>query len=359
MKPAGDSRGNPGERDARVDAAADRLVREVLEEVRAEIKGVLKERLLAAVMDRLDASGSEGSGRHPSAGDIDATVASIAAHAQDVGSIGAGDPDQTEVLYAYGITAGDPVAPDGPGIGGRPVSTVALDGLEALATWIPWAEFGEPGVERHLEDPGWLTQNATAHERVLSRALESGPVLPLRFGTAFRDEDHLRTTLRPHIHLFEAALARVDGRAEWDVKVLCRRDALAGWVEERSERVSELRSTVPQGEGAGFMQRKRIERAVDEEADGLRDELGRVVADSLRIHADDAVPSGSHADPEGDLVLLRSDAYLVAEERRPAFLRAADDAEGCLADRGVEVQVAGPLPPYHFVAVDLREVADA
>ena len=47
------------------------------------------------------------------------------------------------------------------------------------------------------------------------------------------------------------------------------------------------------------------------------------------------------------------------EEGGAEFWRAVDQLEAMLRDRGVSLETTGPLPPYHFVAVELRERAGA
>ena len=80
---------------------------------------------------------------------------------------------------------------------------------------------------------------------------------------------------------------------------------------------------------------------------------------AIEAHAEVAVGSGASETLPDGRVVVRSDAYLVARDRWTEVWRAAQEVESLLADRGVEVRVAGPLPPYHFVAVDLREAAGA
>jgi Gas vesicle synthesis protein GvpL/GvpF len=229
-----------------------------------------------------------------------------------------------------------------------------------LVTPVSLGEFEGEALERRLTDPAWLGEHATAHERVLASAMREGPVLPLRFGTIFADEEQLRRSLAPHAALFGEALARAEHREEWDVKVVCETAALRRWIEATSPRISELLAEANGEDGSAYLRRKRLDRALAEEVERATDEFGRVVSEALAASAEATAPVAASEDPDAAArAVIRADAYLVHRDRTEAFRRAADETETLLADRGVEVLITGPLPPYHFVSLDLREAADA
>ena len=221
------------------------------------------------------------------------------------------------------------------------------------------ADFDEDSLEGNLDDLAWLSEKATAHDRVLVRALETGAVLPLRFGTIFHDEEQLRRTLRGHQDLLVTALAGLRGRAEWDVKVTCRPAVLADWVSERVERGDSAPTADSAGPGAAFMRQKRMERVLADEADRVRAEVGADVTAVMATHAEEMAAIRSSGDPSSDIEILRRDAYLVPEPNREAFLRASEEVAARYAARGIGIHVSGPLPPYHFASIHLREQADA
>jgi hypothetical protein len=363
--------------DARLDAwardVARRLADEVREDVTAEVRDLLRERLLDAALRELAPSQRPSDAtavpavraRRPvvRAGEIDETIAAM-------GLLGnpAADPPPVDAareadrsgsgLWAYGICSPSAAAPASTGVGTRPVELVRAAGRPVLVTRVPLAELEDGALERGLTDPAWLGENATAHERVLAEAMRTGPVLPLRFGTIFRDEEQLRAALEPHARLLGDALSRLEGRAEWDVKVLCDLAALRAWIEDTSPRIAAAASGGGGGDGEAYLRRKHLERAISREADSAIDEIGRLTFDSLAALADAAAPAAASSEAEGRVV-VRADAYLVREDGAGEFWRAAEETETLLADRGIEVRVAGPLPPYHFASIDLREAADA
>jgi hypothetical protein len=147
--------------------------------------------------------------------------------------------------------------------------------------------------------------------------METGGVLPARFGTCVRDEAELRAILRTRGADLERGLRRVRGRVELGVRAL--------WP--RGEEP-------PPAGGRDFMLAKVRRRA---EARALACDLHEALAGL-------AVDERSSVLPRPDTPV--SAAYLVdrsrvrAFERRAAALRAErDDAE---------LVLSGPWPPYSF-----------
>src|SRR4051794_7602527 len=208
--------------DAWLASIGGRIADEALDEARAEVKALLKERLLDAALDRLDGFDRKPrSSRRSASGDIDDTVRAIARSADE--------PDRAEPrfgedewgLWAYGvIPPGTPVEGSDGVQPGEPARTVALDGLDVVVSRVRLADFDAGSAD---PDVTALAERAVAHERVLSGLIESGvSALPLRFGTVFRNEDDLRRTLAEHRDVLLRAIDRLHDRAEFDVKVLCR-----------------------------------------------------------------------------------------------------------------------------------------
>jgi len=344
--------------------AFDELARRLVTEAADEVRRIVRDRLLEAAMREIDAQASvhEPSSPVPAArsavgrGEIDDTISRL-------GSLGDERADAVfpsdlpgDGLYAYGVCSGATAPPAVAGIGDETVDLVSVGDHAILVSPVSPGAFGAE-LERGANDPAWLGEQALAHERVLAGAMRSGPVLPLRFGTIYRDEDQLRRSLGPHASLFRDALRRVEGCAEWDVKVLCDAAVLRTWLEETGRRPVDLGAVDGEENGSAYLKRLQAGRAAAEEADRTLEEVGRVVFDALAGHA--AAAASGPAGESAAGAVVRADTFLVRTERTEAFRRAADQTEALLADRGIRIEVAGPLPPYRFVSIDLRAAADA
>ncbi len=230
------------------------------------------------------------------------------------------------ILYAYCIrAAGEP--PPGPevrGICGAEVLAVNAGGVSAWASRLDAPPAPEPDRLRE-------------HDAVVRAALRTETPLPLRFGTAFADEDALRAVLAERAAELLASLERVRGRVEmgatlgWDAAA-ARENVLARRPDLRP--VAEKPAT-----GRAYLEARRrehgLEAALRAEAEALVERVSRAVAAALPevVEARTTLPQ---PDVAGTL------AHLVGRDDVSAYREAVRDV-------AVELRVSGPWAPYSFV----------
>jgi hypothetical protein len=253
----------------------------------------------------------------------------------------------TALRYVYGIAR----ASDAPrvaaaglsGIDEAPVGCVVEGALLAAASDVDDAEYGETVLNERVRDLDWLAPRAAQHQTVNGRLLDLlGTVLPLSFGTIYRDDERVRQMLREDAADRAAQLASLAGRAEWVVTIS--RDA------ERPVDDAEVRALDAQIEasppGRAFLLDKQrgttlsrsLERRDSEAAAAALAELEGVAERTYR----EPVATGGT-----DTVALRA-SILVARDREPALVKAIGELERGLAERGYRVRASGPWPAYRF-----------
>jgi hypothetical protein len=243
--------------------------------------------------------------------------------------------------YLYGIVAARGEAPQVPGVDPRhEVVAIAQGDVAGIASQVSLTEFDETALPQRLGDAEWLEQKIRAHEQVLETALGSSAVVPCRFCTVYRDEDDLRAFLSERGEALKDALARVDGRVELGVK------AFAGGAATRN----------PAGEAAGgraYLEARREEQRAREELARSRGELAAALHKRLSGAAEDGVALDLQSrDVSGrDDEMVFNGAYLVAERER--FQQQLSAVARDYSERGVELELTGPWPPYHFVPAEL------
>jgi Gas vesicle synthesis protein GvpL/GvpF len=257
-------------------------------------------------------------------------------------------------IYLYGVVpAGSPPPSDPPGgVGDAPVRVVPRGGLSAVVSEVPLSEFGHDRFRRNLEDPAWLEARVRSHEAVLAAFHGTGAVVPMRFGTVFRDDARVAEALASRRDELLGDLERFLGRSEWGVKVAVRREDLDRWLERTDEGVGELRrQAASAAEGRAFLLRKRLERASADAADRVLDELLDEAHRRLSDLAEDAVvarPGGALDGGPAEVVFAAS--YLVRKERAGRFGDAVDDLGRQRAVRGISLRLSGPWAPYSFTS---------
>ncbi|GGY02022.1 GvpL/GvpF family gas vesicle protein [Streptomyces hiroshimensis] len=277
--------------------------------------------------------------------------------------------DRTELLYAYAVLRDTGAAGDGPGtvtgatgVAGEPVRAVREGGLVVLVGSVPAAEFDEEGLRERLEDLAWLEHVARGHQRVVDAASAGAPcVLPLRLATVYRDEAGVRRMLTARHTAFGAALDRLEGRAEWGVKI---HTVAEGAAEAPAATPppppplpgprSRARPRAPRAATSGrdYLRQRAAERQAREEEWRHVDEAARGIHAALATLAEETrlyPPQNPRFTGHPGRNVLNA-AYLVPRERGPAFTAAVAGLAGRAPQDGLRVELTGPWAPYSFVA---------
>ncbi|MFC9247671.1 GvpL/GvpF family gas vesicle protein [Streptomyces sp. NPDC057136] len=232
-------------------------------------------------------------------------------------------------VYVYAIIHADRALPDDVGgVGGPPVA-VRTVGHGALAAVVSEAPAQLRARRRDL----------LAHQDLLLRLTDEGPVLPMRFGMVAPDEETVKAQLNRAEAAHLATLQQLAGRVEVNLKALPAQDALAALVAE-DKNVRRLREEV--------RRRPTYDASV---------RLGEAVATALSRRAAEAgkkalrtltpLARSVSAGPEVQGCTLNV-SFLVDRSDSDSFRATAL----ALADQyreHAELRLAGPLPCYSFV----------
>jgi hypothetical protein len=245
------------------------------------------------------------------------------------------------LLWVYGVvggSAGEP--PPTEGVDGHPVVLHRHAGVGALVSRVPRDQFSEEALKARLEDLDDLEALARTHDAVLEAAMGWGAVVPFRLCTVYSSRERLVTMLEREGRALTSALRRLERTEEWGVKAFLRTAAHAA-AEEDPPAVS----------GRDYLSRKREERdAVDagREASeavvtGVHARLAERTAAAVLSRPQDRRLSGRDAE------MVLNAAYLVPSEGVDAFRSVVEQLARSHEPDGLELELTGPWPPYHFV----------
>lgn len=261
----------------------------------------------------------------------------------------------SENTWIYAIVPADRQPPtDVSGVAGEALHIVTGPGLAAVAGAVPCAEFDEKPLRAHIEDPAWLERTVRAHHHVVGVIAQTGPLLPVRFATLYRDDQRVAAMLQEQSGELLRALGQMAGRAEWGVKV---------YVDPRQAATSDdARAADRERPGTAYLLRRKAQQG--ERTQRIRDAMD----DAQQIHAALATTAAaatchplqtSESSGRSEPMVLNG-AYLVDEDRLPDLQAMVDS----LAARHPElrIEVTGPWPPYSFSGVGPepeREVSES
>lgn len=256
--------------------------------------------------------------------------------------------DGGAALYVYGVVPSEnpPELADVAGIEpSQPVVLVQHDDVAAIASAVPLEEFGSDAIDGHLHDPNWLEDKVRAHDAVLEAALARTTVVPFRFGAIYLGEEQVRQMLADRPELADV-LSRLNGTVELGVKGILRPDSFR-------ERLGAERGIDQEAapSGRAYMERKRLDRDVDEAMSTFATECASDSHESLAAVAADAranpVQRPEVLGPEREMLL--NGAYLVDADHVDAFRSALSALQERYGPDGVTYELTGPWPPYNFV----------
>jgi Gas vesicle synthesis protein GvpL/GvpF len=217
----------------------------------------------------------------------------------------------------------------------------AGDDLWLVAADAPLARYGSAPVERGLRDLEWVAVRGAAHARVVEHFARRLTTLPMRLFTLFNADARAVAHVRGDEARVRRVLARVDGCAEWGVRVR---------LDPALARRRARRAPLPAADGhAGtrFLLAKKQQRDV---ARTVLTEGRAAVEATFETLAGLAEASRRRPSDEleGSRVVLDA-ALLVAGRRAGEVKRAVRRATVALGALGYRLTLTGPWPVYSFV----------
>jgi hypothetical protein len=233
--------------------------------------------------------------------------------------------------------------------------TLVHDGLYAVVGRVPAEDFSEENLPVRLQDPVWITHRVTLHERVVEHAMQSGCVVPLKFGTVFKSEETAHAMLEANATGFRQKLSELAGKEEWGVKIYCDRRRLAESVAAQEPALAELDrelASAPRGR-AFLVARRRRElsaAAVNREVARLGQVcFERLLEQCLKARVNDRLkPEATGRSEE----MILNGAFLVRKDVAPEFFRTVSRLGAQFGPRGLVFEPTGPWPPYNFCEFD-------
>jgi hypothetical protein len=260
-------------------------------------------------------------------------------------------------IYVYGLVAAGalPSAPGVEGIDGEHGVELLQHGeICALISRVDLDQFGDSELRANLSDIGWVEQTARSHQRVLDHVTERCTPIPMRMCTLYGDERGLRTMLTRDHDKLAAGLRELDSRLEWGVKAFALPSSGTAGVTAAASG-SAAASGPSAATGTAYLQSRLAQRSagaqrladLEQACDEVHSEL-TAVATAARLNA---LQRPEVSGRDASMVINAS--YLVANDRREDFCRRVAALGEQMPERGLELELTGPWPPYNFVPASI------
>ncbi|MEV0774117.1 GvpL/GvpF family gas vesicle protein [Streptomyces sp. NPDC050428] len=238
-------------------------------------------------------------------------------------------------------------------LGGGPLRLLTAGSLCAVVQDVPAAEFSETALRQRLGDASELERCARAHHDVVTAAAAGGPTVPMPLATLYLGDERARAAVGENRGRFLLTLDRIEGRAEWAVKVhLTQTGATARSAAPGTrETAAPDRGPGPRPvTGRAYLDRLRSRQHLREQRRESAMAAAEQVDNAMRTLAVGTVARRPHG-PEvtgKDRTQIMNTAYLVAEDRSEELTATIGRLRASPEFNSIEIDVSGPWAPYSF-----------
>jgi hypothetical protein len=254
-------------------------------------------------------------------------------------------------------------------IGKGPVSTLLYKDIEAIISQVDLIEFSSPIIaNKAREDIPWIIANSKIHERVVECAMGARlgarlnsintaskthnivSVIPMKFGTIFKNKENLMAVLKKDYKKFKDLLARLEKKQEWGVKVYVRERSLREGLKSSENALQTLlRDASNLRTGADYFKQLEIDKETDSIMQTMIDKLALKFYKLLNAHAVDSCRSkiltrefSRHKEP-----MVMNTQFFIHQDKVLEFVSEVTSLQ--TANPEFVFEYTGPWPAYNFI----------
>ena len=237
------------------------------------------------------------------------------------------------------------------------VFTRTYQGLEAVVSKVSLEEFDSETINLKAQnDLQWIKEKAVIHETVIEEAMRNGgeilSLIPMKFGTIFKEEKALQEALNKRHEQFKETLEKLEGKQEWSVKAyLTDQNKFEKAVKEKNVTIQEKeRDIAGMPEGMAFFIEEELKDVISSEVNKELNHAVEELYESLSRQAEATVQNhilGRELTGKREPMVLNA-ACLVAGGKIEDFIVAARRLNQESEEKGLDLELSGPWPAYHF-----------
>lgn len=258
------------------------------------------------------------------------------------------------LVYVYAIARAERAAPAGlRGLDDGAVRAVAEGALEAFVSDVPERDYGEAPLNAHLADMEWLTPRAVRHQEVnAALAAVRDPLVPLAFGTVFRDAAGVTRMLRERAEEIGPRFDALRGKSEWIAVVRRNSEQALAALESESQPLRALRAAIEAAPpGRAYLLTKQLDETKRQElrvadAAAIGEATAAFERATMRLFREPLVEDAGGG-------MLARFSVLAGRDASPSLDAIAATFGGQWDGRGYALELSGPWPAYRFSTVDL------
>ncbi|MFC4735079.1 GvpL/GvpF family gas vesicle protein [Bacillus daqingensis] len=267
------------------------------------------------------------------------------------------------LIYVFGFVPEGEEKSGLPGIEPQTeVAYVTSSGVSAACCEVPESDYSQEALQGNVENMHWLKDRAYHHHHIMHELQQhASMVIPLSFGTVYEQTAGLKTVLDERAATMQQLFSDLKGKQEWSMKLYADR---AKFDPQFQQNESDIQAKYEEIEklprGKQFFEKKKLGNWLKEKADEELRKIGERLHALLEPYSSDSVRkkvwekklSGRTEDMVWNGVYLFKDAEAAAAAAD--ILRSEQDQFN-KEETGIQIEAAGPWPPYHFAVLEQKE----
>jgi len=234
------------------------------------------------------------------------------------------------------------------------VKSLKIDKFYVIVKFVSKSEFSEENFKKNLSDIQWVELNAREHIMVISMIMESGTVIPFKFGTIYNSEASLKKFISDYSDSLIENFDNLAGKEEWSVKIYCDRKVLCERIDELSEEAASLEKQImASSPGKAFLLKKKKTELIENEMDRLCKKYGQEYYDEFKIlseatYLNNLLPKDI-VGREDSMILNAS--FLISKNKLAEFKNTVGVLKKKDGNSGFFIESTGPWPTFSFISI--------
>ena len=234
------------------------------------------------------------------------------------------------------------------------VKSLKIEKFYVIVKFVSKSEFSEENFKKNLSDIQWVELNAREHIVVIRMIMESGTVIPFKFGTIYNSEASLKKFITDYSDSLIENFDNLAGKEEWLVKIYCDRKVLCEQIDELSEEAASLEKQImASSPGKAFLLKKKKTELIENEMNRLCKKYGQEYYDEFKIlseatYLNNLLPKDI-VGREDSMILNAS--FLISKNKLAEFKNTVDVLKKKDGNSGFFIESTGPWPPFCFISI--------
>ncbi len=235
------------------------------------------------------------------------------------------------------------------------VFRIPYQDIEAIVSEVSLKEFGSSEIQRRaIEDMEWIKDKALMHEKAIETAMNNsdGLIIPMRFGTIFKNRKSLIGSLKKDYLKFKNLLKCLKGKEERSVKIYCKSELFENEIKKKSPIIQKkLKEIKHLPAGRQYFLEEEINEMAKREARKSANNYTSLFLERLKGLTEELKENkilGKELTQRNDPMVFNG-AFLVKKEKVDRFRGEIQKLQAEYGKIGFTFESSGPWPPYNFV----------